>query len=322
MVSPGAQNRLFGCWHTIVFFILATTVLSSLGQAIQNLPASILHRADGLRIRDENRVALRIMPLGASITAGYRSTDGNGYRNYLWEQLRYEGWEVDMVGSLRSGDMQDNENEGHYGYRVDQIAEVVKKSYHFQPNLILINAGTNDALQNHNIDTIGDRMNGLLTQLFDAVPGTTIIWSTLLQNTRQPINVETINKQYRKLAAQRRADGDRVVLAEMSQFIKFDQLKDGTHPLDFGYKEMASVWWAAIETAQQAGMFQKPNNADFLKASNTTSKQALNANVSDPDLPYYSAVPQPVSNRGLQAFRDYWHVLLLALTLQLVIRHV
>jgi lysophospholipase L1-like esterase len=293
----------------------------SLGQTIQD-ETWTSHQTDGLQIRDGNRVALRIMPLGASITAGYRSTDGNGYRKYLWEQLRYEGWEVDMVGSLRSGDMQDNENEGHYGYRVDQIAEVVKKSYHFQPNLILINAGTNDALQNYNIDSIGDRMNGLLTQLFDAIPGTTIILSTLLQNTRQPINVETVNSEYRKLAAQRRADGDRVVLAEMSQFIKFDQLKDGTHPIDLGYKEMASVWWAAIETAQQAGFLQKPNGVGSLTASNATSKQAVNANVSDPDLPYYSAVPQSVSNRGLQAFREYWHVLLLAVVLQLVIRHV
>ncbi|KAG2421540.1 hypothetical protein HFD88_005515 [Aspergillus terreus] len=321
MGPSSARNRVLGCWHTIVFLILTTSVLLSLGQTIQDEP-STSHGTDGLQVRDGNRVALRIMPLGASITAGYRSTDGNGYRKYLWEQLRYEGWEVDMVGSLRSGDMQDNENEGHYGYRVDQIAEVVKKSYHFQPNLILINAGTNDALQNYNIDSVGDRMNGLLTQLFDAIPGTTIILSTLLQNTRQPINVETVNREYRKLAAQRRADGDRVVLAEMSQFIKFDQLKDGTHPIDLGYKEMASVWWAAIETAQQAGFLQKPNGAGFLTASNATSKQALNANVSDPDLPYYSAVPQPVSNLGLQAFREYWHVLFLVVSLQLVIRHV
>lgn len=102
-----ARNRVLGCWHTIVFLILTTSVLLSLGQTIQDEP-STSHGPDGLQIREGNRVALRIMPLGASITAGYRSTDGNGYRKYLWEQLRYEGWEVDMVGSLRSGDMQDN----------------------------------------------------------------------------------------------------------------------------------------------------------------------------------------------------------------------
>jgi hypothetical protein len=48
------------------------------------------------------------MPLGASITVGYQSSDGNGYRKPLREQLRYAGWEVDMVGSLTNGTMKDN----------------------------------------------------------------------------------------------------------------------------------------------------------------------------------------------------------------------
>ena len=51
---------------------------------------------------------LRVMPLGASITVGYMSSDGNGYRKYLREQLRYAGWGVDMVGSLANGTMNDN----------------------------------------------------------------------------------------------------------------------------------------------------------------------------------------------------------------------
>ncbi|KAJ0332941.1 hypothetical protein COL5a_001669 [Colletotrichum fioriniae] len=42
---------------------------------------------------------LRILPLGASITRGVPSSDNNGYRKALREQLRFEGWEVNMVGS-------------------------------------------------------------------------------------------------------------------------------------------------------------------------------------------------------------------------------
>lgn len=37
---------------------------------------------------------LRIMPLGASITQGYASTDGNGYRKHLRDRLRFAGWKV------------------------------------------------------------------------------------------------------------------------------------------------------------------------------------------------------------------------------------
>lgn len=51
---------------------------------------------------------LRIMPLGASFTFGAGSTDGNGYRKLLRQQLRWKGWKVNMVGSLQGGTMADN----------------------------------------------------------------------------------------------------------------------------------------------------------------------------------------------------------------------
>jgi hypothetical protein len=50
---------------------------------------------------------LRIMPLGASITEGTGSTDGNGYRKWLRQQLRWKGWKVNMVGSKPNGNMAD-----------------------------------------------------------------------------------------------------------------------------------------------------------------------------------------------------------------------
>lgn len=57
---------------------------------------------------DDKPFMLRVMPLGASITYGFRSTDGNGYRNHLRDRLRSEGWKVNMVGSLKAGTMYDN----------------------------------------------------------------------------------------------------------------------------------------------------------------------------------------------------------------------
>lgn len=58
---------------------------------------------------------LRVMPLGASITQGLQSTDGNGYRKWLRSQLRFKGWKVNMVGSKQDGNMADKDNEGHPG---------------------------------------------------------------------------------------------------------------------------------------------------------------------------------------------------------------
>lgn len=54
---------------------------------------------------------LRIMPLGASITRGQpapEDTKGNGYRKFIRDQLRSEGWKVNMVGSYSYGEMADN----------------------------------------------------------------------------------------------------------------------------------------------------------------------------------------------------------------------
>jgi hypothetical protein len=50
---------------------------------------------------------LRILPLGASITWGQASSDGNGYRKHLRDQIRFDGWNVNMVGSRTSGTMND-----------------------------------------------------------------------------------------------------------------------------------------------------------------------------------------------------------------------
>lgn len=61
-----------------------------------------------LQTRDTKPFPLRILPLGASITMGYKSKDGNGYRKWLRQQLRYAGWEVDMIGTMKNGTMHDN----------------------------------------------------------------------------------------------------------------------------------------------------------------------------------------------------------------------
>jgi|SRR5687767_13305700 hypothetical protein len=65
-----------------------------------------------LRRADPKDFYLRIMPLGASITAGDPSppTDNsdNGYRKFLRDKLRSEGWKVNMVGNFRRGKMNDN----------------------------------------------------------------------------------------------------------------------------------------------------------------------------------------------------------------------
>lgn len=50
---------------------------------------------------------LVLMPLGDSITFGFGSSDGNGYRAALYDSLVGAGATIDMVGSVQSGSMAD-----------------------------------------------------------------------------------------------------------------------------------------------------------------------------------------------------------------------
>lgn len=50
---------------------------------------------------------LRVMPLGASITEGIHSSDGNGYRKWIREQLRWEGWQVNSERFMASTHVND-----------------------------------------------------------------------------------------------------------------------------------------------------------------------------------------------------------------------
>jgi len=61
------------------------------------------------------------MPLGASITYGLKSSDGNGYRKHLRDQIVAYGNDVNMVGSRRNGTMEDNDVEGWPGYIIEQV---------------------------------------------------------------------------------------------------------------------------------------------------------------------------------------------------------
>ncbi|OBT92656.2 hypothetical protein VE01_09799 [Pseudogymnoascus verrucosus] len=226
---------------------------------------------------------LRILPLGASITFGVDATNpntGNGYRKFLRDQLRYDGWQVNMVGTLSSGTMRDRDNEGWSGFIVDQVkvrAENVVPL--LLPNLVLINAGTNDATQNINIPDIGERMRGLITYIFTQVPTTVVVLSTLIPNKDQAAqgNVDKINVIYRGLVKELQAAGYHIVLAEMSEgWVTESDLSDSTHPNEGGYKKMAASWRNAIGVVEKNGWLQAPSSSvafdDSVGGTNTCEK--------------------------------------------------
>lgn len=122
----------------VVHFCLAWLVLLGTLAVAEPLLVDVVSRSTGqvsaieeststLQARDNGTFLLRIMPLGASITLGYGSSDHNGYRKVLRQQLRYAGWQVDMIGSRRNGTMHNNVSETG-----DVLSEKCQDTYNFE----------------------------------------------------------------------------------------------------------------------------------------------------------------------------------------------
>lgn len=105
--------------------------------------------------------------------------------------------------------------------------------------------------------------------------------STLLPNTAEPDLVSNINEQYHDVYNGREAAGDRIVLADMYTFLTTDDLQDGTHPTDYGYEKMASVWWAAIQTALANNYLSAPIDTGVSDFPNNTCEQTYASSSTD-----------------------------------------
>ncbi|CAJ0551515.1 Ff.00g114450.m01.CDS01 [Fusarium sp. VM40] len=207
-------------------------------------------------------ISLRLMPLGGSVTYGVGSSDGNGYRKFLQDMLLAQGYQVRFVGSRKSGSMKNNDNEGWRGYRLDQVASKARNSVAtLGPNVFTINAGSNDCLQDYELDTFRIRMGDTLDYLWQESPRSTIILSTLLVNANKQVNsrVVRVNSQIRESVQLKAAEEKRIVLADMysAQGPELSDLVDGTHPNDAGYRKMAEIWFNAIEQARGNHLFEK-----------------------------------------------------------------
>ena len=97
---------------------------------------------------------------------------------------------------------------------------------------------------------IGERMDNLITHLFDSIPDVTIVVSKLLPTSNKDGDDRVrniINPQYEDVV--RRNDKQRIVLADLYSAVTVEDLVDGIHPTDEGYKKLADVWLSAIYEA-------------------------------------------------------------------------
>ncbi|KAH8886549.1 hypothetical protein GQ53DRAFT_657685 [Thozetella sp. PMI_491] len=257
---------LLRAWLAILILIISSTAASPRPAIPRS--NSLLYSNSSVALGDVSTLAakpfyLRVAPLGASIVNGYLSSDGNGFRKPLRDQLRQEGWPVNMVGGIKTGTMADNDNEGHIGYLIQyMIGFALPNLIPLQPNLVLINVGTNNAIQDNDVAIASDHYIELLDKLWEQIPGATVIISTLIPNKVDAANTraEAINVQLRTtVMSHYTALGKKLFLADMNDgFITKADLNDDTHPTDYGYKKMASVWWSAFQSVESKGWLTAP----------------------------------------------------------------
>jgi len=203
--------------------------------------------------------SLTLMPMGDSITDGYQSTTGNGYRGPLFNELLGEGYAPDFVGTLRAGSMSDPDNEGHSTWRIDQIAAIADASLaKYRPDVVALMIGTNDLGQNYQVSTAPSRLSALVDQIGRDVPNATILVANLIVSTNTVVAPArpAYNNAVASMVQSKQAAGKHVRLVDTAAVTTAD-LFDALHPNDRGYQKLADAFNSGVLAAAASGWIGK-----------------------------------------------------------------
>ncbi|WP_044974454.1 SGNH/GDSL hydrolase family protein [Ruminococcus sp. HUN007] len=241
---------------------------------------------------------IKILPVGDSITDGY-GTEGS-YRKFLYNELTEAGYSIDMTGPNASwGDGEytdpvsgaffryDNAHCGYSGYAIEEypgrngILETLKNGDYvnkYDPDIVILQIGTNDIIDNHEIDTAGKRLDKLVTYILQNIDEDDALFVTTIPdldpnregvydwfaNYRHladwtpvsDVNAEKwvgdqiaeYNGQVKALVESKQKSGVKnIYFGDINHTITDvkSYLKDGVHPNDTGYKQMG-IYWAGV----------------------------------------------------------------------------
>lgn len=196
---------------------------------------------------------VRVMPLGDSITEGYRNDVT--WRWFLWQQLLDAGYEVDFVGSQQGAyrgrpklrDF-DQDHEGHWGWQADTVTRRVERwAREARPDVVLVHLGTNDLASRQRVSAVRDDLRRIVGTLREVNPSVTVLLAQLIPLVRRERLVASLNAEIATLAAEESTPASPIVVVD--QFTRFDVRRhsdDGIHPNTIGQARMAARWYAAL----------------------------------------------------------------------------
>ncbi len=198
---------------------------------------------------------LRIMPLGDSITQA--DSEHDSYRRPLFKSLELEGWSVDFVGSLssnyRGGPPRqdfDLDHEGHWGFRVDEILEDVRRwVLAEEPDVLLVHLGSNDVFRDQSVSSTLEELSQLIDVVREARPDAAFLVAQIIPTTNSSRN-RTLRELNASIASLASKSTERSRVTIVDHFTGFDpggMTYDGVHPNAEGEIHMADRWLEALE---------------------------------------------------------------------------
>lgn len=131
--------------------------------------------------------------------------------------------------------MTNNNNEGHPGYTISQIDNVMDPGLSFRPNVVLLHAGTNDLNRPETAaQSWADapkRLGTLVDDVLKICPDAVVIVAKIIQAApnQTEANIKAFNQAVPAVVNARVKQGYKVTWVDQS-VIGTDELLDGIHP--------------------------------------------------------------------------------------------
>ena len=257
--------------------------------------------------------AVKILSLGDSITDGYWTS--GAYRKYMYHDLEQMGYNIDMVGPKGSNSntftyngqsvSYDDNNAGYSGYAIQEmttkehrsgILETIQGTWYngqnmiaaYQPDIVLLQIGTNDILSNYN-DGITDRLENLVNVILQDLDADSTVfvstipdidayiradwlgsyginaWGSTQEEKDQLMEtvtgcIDTYNTSIYNLVLKMQSEGKNVQFADINSVVDYQtDLHDGVHPNEAGYENMGNYWAGLLnDFFQSKGTNPKP----------------------------------------------------------------
>ena len=287
--------------------------LAALLAAVTGLSSLAVGTVSAAPAAAEDTEAVKILSLGDSITDGYWTS--GAYRKYMYHDLEQMGYNIDMVGPKGSNSntftyngqtvSYDDNNAGYSGYAIQEmttkehrsgILETIQGTWYngqnmiaaYQPDIVLLQIGTNDILSNYN-DGITDRLENLVNVILQDLDSDSTVfvstipdidaytradwlgsyginaWGSTQEEKDQLMEtvtgcIDTYNTSIYNLVLKMQSEGKNVQFADINSVVDYQtDLHDGVHPNEAGYENMGNYWAGLLnDFFQNHGTNPKP----------------------------------------------------------------